>query len=488
MSIATTMIGLVSGFLVTALVARTLGPSGAGAVALGIWAAMSAVTITGLGRPQVVLKFAPDFVSDHRRSLASAAFFEAIPIACIAAVGAVGVHFLTINADWFPQASVVFAGSAFFIVYFLYVFSTAAAQGAGRFPQTTVTSAIGAIVQLPAAIAGAVFFGPAGAILGMALRYVPQSCLLPGYFEWPWKRKKIQLSPAMRSYGRQIWLTDMIDLLALSRLELVVLGVFWSAETTGYFAVAIALFGIIGQITLQLSSVFIVGFSSQQSDEGQAEVSESYTAAVKALAGLLVPIAFGGAALMPVFVPLVFGSDFEPAVPAAMILMITSSWAAIAVIPWSYLAAKSHSQLLLRTMCLVAVGSIGLLFALVPTFGLFGAAIGRALAELLFLVALVYCVRQAAGPAFPYRSVLKIAAAGISCGLAAFASLQLVPGAAVLPVAVVAGALVYILCIRFLKPASETDRLRLVNLLETRGPRRLRPFLKKVSNLILGPV
>jgi len=484
LSIAATVAGMTSGFIVTALVARTLGPEGSGIVALIVWLAMSAVAVAGLGRPQVILKFTPSMDASAAGRLTSVAFLQGVPLALLICGGLLLAQLWGEVVPLSQSGILISAGVVFFVGYFLFVYATAAAHGRGRFGETALTTALGSSLQLPFAVAGGILAGPAGAIAGMTLRYLPQALLITRYCRWITKRT--ELPSGASTYGWQIWLTDMIDLLALSRIELLVLGLFWQSSDVGYFAVAIAFFGIVGQISLQLSSVFIVGFSKQDVDITDGPATASYHLTLRLLGLFFVPIAFGGAALMPVFLPMVFGQDFVPAVAASMVLMASSAWTAIAAAPWGYLAARGDSRLLLKLMIVLAILSTAALLLLVPAFGVIGAATARGFAEALFLVLLVVAVRRRNGPAFPLGSLMLIGTAGVACGLVAFVCLILVPSVLGLSCAIFLGAAVYIFLLRMLPVLTSKERAQILRSLEDRLPKRHKVMGLRIVSVVLG--
>lgn len=487
LSVAATLAGMTSGFIVTALVARTLGPEGAGVVALVVWLSMSATGVAGFGRPQVILKYVPGLEDGPASRLTTAAFLQGLPLALLICGGLVLFALVAPQLSGETEAHLLVAGSVFFLAYFLFVYATAAAQGRGRFGETATTTVLGSALQVPFAVAGGLLAGPAGAIAGMALRYLPQGLLIVRYLRRG-TGKLLELPSGAGRYGLQIWLTDMIDLLALSRVELLVLGLFWRPEDVGFFAVAIAFFGIVGQISLQLSSVFIVGFSKPvPPTEGVAD-DQGYGLALKLLALFMVPVSFGGAALMPVFLPLVFGQEFLPAVPASMVLMASSAWAAVAVVPWSYLAARGESRRLLNLMIMLAILSTAALLVLVPVFGVIGAAWARALGEAAFLGLLVRAVHRRSGPALPLAGLCRITAAGLCCGLAALACVLVLPGLPGLAAAIVFGAVVYLGVLRLMPVFSGAERALIDTGLEQKLPQRWKSLCLRLSAAVFGPV
>lgn len=485
-NVLATLVSLVCGFLVTATVARNLGPEGAGHVALVIWLAMTVASITTVGGPQIILKYSSEVPVGSARALSSSLLFRALP-------GAVALAVTIPFAAVFPipyfqdiQVQLALASSLFLLIYFLFVFSSASASGLGRFAETAFTTTVGSMLQFPAAAIGALFAGPAGAVLGMAVRYVPQTLLIRKYLRFPRREDKKVISGTMRRYGRHIWLVDMIDLFFLSRVELLILTLFGTTSAAGYFAVAVAFSGLVGQISLQLSAVFVVGFSDRKRVCDAGEEARLYASSLRILALVLFPVAFGGAVIMPQVIPLVFGPEFLPAVPSAAVMMVASAPAGLAIVPWGYLSAKAKGGALLRTMIAMTILSLPVLALAVAWFGLFGVSAARSALEMLFLVLLLWIVSRGNGPGFPWSAVSRTVAAAGLCAAAAYAVTCLLPGAPGLAAAIVTGALSYIVAIRGLRVVPNSDRVWLLAQLERRVTIGSRPVILQLCELLVG--
>lgn len=485
-NVLATLTSLVFGFLVTATVARNLGPEGAGHVALVVWLAMTAASIAAVGGPQIILKYSSEVPARNTRALSSSLLFRALPAAVLLAVTVPFAAFFPVPYLQGIQFELALASSLFFLIYFLFVFSSASASGRGRFAETALTTAVGSVLQFPAAAIGALLAGPAGAVLGMAVRYLPQTLLIRKYLRVSRRTDKKVISGTMRRYGRHIWLVDMMDLFFLSRVELLFLTLFGATSAAGYFAVAVAFSGLVGQISLQLSAVFVVGFSDQESTAGAADEATLYKSSLRILALVLFPVAFGGAVIMPQVIPLVFGPGFLPSVPSAAVMMVASAPAGLAIVPWGYLSAKAQGRSLLNSMIAMTVLSLPVLAIAVPWFGVFGVSVARSALELLFLMLLLGIVSRANGPVFPWTAIARTAAAAGLCAAAAYAVTFIVAGVPGLAAAIVAGALSYIVAMRGLNVVPNSDRVWIRSQLERRLSGGGRPVVLQLCELLVG--
>ncbi|MCF3639664.1 oligosaccharide flippase family protein [Rhizobium sp. TRM95111] len=486
LNVAATTISLVTGFAVSVIVARLLGPSGSGMVAFVVWAAMAASAIADRGMPQTVLRYVsaagPD--GNERQTIIDAAFTRFL--LAVTVVFCLAVLLGLFEVYWrSPEDSVIyFVGAALFLLYALNAFSTAASRGKGGFAETAGCIAIGGLIQIPLAFLGAMYFGVAGAIAGMATRYLPQSLLLRRHVS---RRRDTPayLKPDMGAYGRHIWLGDLIDVVAVSRIEFLVLGYFLTTEDVGFFAAAIVFAGLVIQMAHQISPAFVVGFSSALATPGAPERLYGESFRVMTLCAL--PIGFGGGAIIPALLPLVFGEAFAPASPAAALLLIVSALAALAVVPWSYLAAREKGRSLMQLSLLNAALTVICLLVVVPVFGVIGAAIVRCIAEIASFGLLVRTVRSVGGPPLPAAALVRTAAAAGACGVAAVTIVSLVAGAAGIMLGIAGGALVYLAGIRVLGLVDRAAADLLLDASRTRLPSALHRFVELFVNVIARP-
>ncbi|MDX3924234.1 MAG: lipopolysaccharide biosynthesis protein [Shinella sp.] len=479
LNLAATVVSLVTGFLVSIIVARLLGPSGSGTVAFMMWLAVSACAIADLGMPQTVLRYVAGLAQDEeRRAVVNAAFRRfSRAVGAVFALAAAYALYRFSHADaggWLWSAVAVL-----FVAYALAAFSTAAARGHNRFGETAASTVIGGLIQIPLVFAGAWFFGPAGALAGMLTKYLPQALRLGRYVDFRRAGTAAALAPDMRSYGRHMWLSDMIDIVALSRIEFLILGFFLSATEIGYFAVAIVFAGLIGQFALQLSPALIVGFSAEPPDGGQAESDATlYASSIRLIALVFLPVGLGGAAVIPALLPPVFGEDFRPATSAATTLLAFSALMGFSVVPWSYLAARGHGKSLMITTSFSAAAIMLMLLVAIPAAGVPGAAVARAATETLSLGMLLMIVRAKGGPAFPFATVSRILAAAFLCALSAHGVLQILPSLPGVAAAIGAGAVVYAMAIRLLRVIEAEEMEMLTEPMGARLPEPLKAVLR----------
>lgn len=486
LNLAATLVSLAAGFLVSVINARVLGPAGSGLVAYAMWVIVCMAAVADRGFPQMVLRYvaaARDRGEDAWAPIVRRAFSALLPSVALAFVVmlAYGIYH-RLSAETAPWIWI--GASLLFLAYVLAAFSAAVARGRGHFGEVAATNAVGSLFQVPVVFAGAVFVGPGGALIGMLTRYLPQVFSLSHHLDRRTPSDPAALTPEMHRYRRSMWTTDAIDIVLLTRIEFLVVGYFLGDADVGYFAAAVVFAGLVGQLTLQLSPAFLVGLAARTASDEAGPPDTLYHNSLRLTALFVMPLGIGGAAVIAELIPIVFGEDFRPAASAAVLFMLASVPAGLAVVPWAYLAAHEQGGRLLRVTLVSAALLFLLLVVAVPTGGILGAGAARILSEGLTLGLLLMAVGAHGGPTVPWGALVRTLVAASACGVAAFATTIFLPGLIGLPVAIMTGALVYAGATRLLGLITGDEADRIVGMVEGKMPGRLRPLARRLVGLI----
>lgn len=227
-------------------------------------------------------------------------------------------------------------------------------------------------------------------------------CFLLGFaLLLPFARKYVRFERPSWSSVRQHFLPNLklfIPVVAISlytTLNSVLLGIMSTMEQTGYFdysqkmaKMPLAVITALGTVMLPRMSTM---FASGQKEEGLGLLTTSMWFM---LAGGLA-MAFGITGIAPEFVPVFFGPDFDPCVPAMMMLAwVVPLICATNVIGAQYLLPLYRDNHYTISVCVGAAVNIALCLALIGEFGALGAAIGTVVAELVVLLVQVFYVRK----------------------------------------------------------------------------------------------
>ncbi|WP_306144376.1 lipopolysaccharide biosynthesis protein [Roseibium sp. MMSF_3412] len=448
MSVINTSAGMLSmlmGFVCSIIVARTLGVEGTGVVAYALWFMSVATVVSDFGMPQAALRF---IARDTNEESGRSPLFRNLLKRFVLTTGfmACGIAVYALWQQGQGNIDGAIAWAATIVLFLSYAYASMAinaAQGLGQFDRTASMTLVGCIVQPVFVFAGAFIFGPAGAILGHATRHLPQAFDLGRYFGRSTAPDR-KLPKDVALYARNNWFSGSIFALFGARIELAVIGFFFTFTQVGYYSIGLTMSGMVVQFAVFSLAFVIPQFGVLHDQKDERAIATAFEGTIRWLAIVIAPVAIGGASIAPVLIPLVFGEDFQPAVwPAVILLGFSIAQAMSAVISRAILARDRSADELRMTIAWCAITTVALLL-IVPAFGQMGAAVARAAASLLLLLILgIYC-RRVLKLRLPLVALLKCICAALLCAGTATLVLSRLDGIAGLLLAVCAAALVYL--------------------------------------------
>ncbi len=451
-SIVSTVAGLGSlaaGFISTVIIARTLGAEGTGLTAFAMWLVITASVISDRGTPRVVLRY---ILRQGEEPAPQSAFVRAIYqknlwLFAVFAAGFIGYAIWAGVAGSSGGPAVWIVTAILFLVYFHSQLAHSADIGRADYTGPARRVALGSLLQVPATIAGALLFGPAGAMIGYLVRHLPQSLKIGRYLNRT-PAEPDSLTPKMLKFGRDQWISSALAILVRTRIEFLFIGMFFSLTEVGYFAAGMTFASLVLQLALNMTMGLTPRFGSMRDQGALSDLKRRYRRALSWLSLILAPICFGGAGLASELIPFVFGSEFTPAVPVTIVLLIAAYPLSIVLISLCAMEAFEKTPTILKLNFAIAVMLFSLNLILTPFFGGLGAAWIKCLVAFATVTfALRYCYIVLHLPA-GVSNLLWIGVSASASGLTAFAvsaSLQGLPG---LILGTAAGAVVYLLGIR----------------------------------------
>jgi len=189
-----------------------------------------------------------------------------------------------------------------------------------------------------------------------------------------------------------------------SRVDQIVVAATLAPEALGFYAVALACSGLASPLTSALSAL-VLPFVAQQSQE--EERTRVFSKAVRTgvfvglIAGVLV------ACVTPIILPLLFGSSFRPAVPAALILAAAAAVAAVNGVLEEGFRGLGRPGFVLRAHLVGAVVGTVLVIALVREYAMIGAAFASLLGAVTVAVVFLLQARFFLGIRLNHMLVLR---------------------------------------------------------------------------------
>jgi O-antigen/teichoic acid export membrane protein len=457
------MLSLAAGLGSNVVVARLLGVEGAGLVAYALWFMTLATLLSGLGIPHTVLRFIArtdglpgsvgGLVNILARRFAISTGVLALALSCYAV-------WLVLSARQ-GEGLMLIATTALFLCYGYSTMSLAAAEGLGRFRESTFYSSMGSLIQPFSVLAGSMLLGPAGAIFGQAMRHLPQALSLRRYMKRG-KSSSTIVTPAMRRYARDSWLSGGLSAILTSRIELTLIGVYFTLSDVGFYGIGIAMSGMVTQVALFLVAT-LVPYLGYHYDLGNTQaLARVFNRSLLGMTAVLAPISFGGAAIAPVLVPFLFGEQFAPAITVSVVLLFFSLSQALEYIPARLLLAAERSGEALGLSIVSGIASAVLLVLIVPHYGGVGAAWAKGFVSVVSMIYYAIFCHHGLKVPFGIAGIVKVVIAAAFCAVVARGCMWWVPGVTGMFLGIAAGAVVYPLGLLALSAIPTEDRTMIV--------------------------
>ena len=247
-----------------------------------------------------------------------------------------------------------------------------------------------------------------------------------------------------------------------SRAEVFFLQRSTGSAAVGLFSVGLTLANIAAQGPMLLTPALLPHFAQNFGRNALAEMRTTYATATRLLAFLVFPACFGFAAVMPAVLPMMYGSAFADAVPAATVLVLAAGIGATASVGSSLVMAMDRSDFVFLSGALAAVLTVIAGLTIIPMFGLMGAAWTRCAIQTAAVGFGAWFILRRLNCPLPLLDLGKLLLAAILCGATARLCLFVVSGPISLPMAIAAGAAAYVAAVKLLRalPAGDIERLR----------------------------
>lgn len=185
-------------------------------------------------------------------------------------------------------------------------------------------------------------------------------------------------------YARPVFLSSLL-VITSARLDLFVVLGLRGPEAAGLYSVALTTSHLVWYAPAALSAAAFPRLAGLEAPEARVLVARLVR--ISALVSALVALSL--ALLVPVFLPLLYGPGFRPAVTGTLILLVAGFFGAVQWTLSRALGAAGRTRSVPESYLWTLVSMIALDVLLVPLFGLNGAAIAAVAASLLGLWPLV---------------------------------------------------------------------------------------------------
>jgi O-antigen/teichoic acid export membrane protein len=174
-----------------------------------------------------------------------------------------------------------------------------------------------------------------------------------------------------------------------------------------------------------------------------------------------IPMHLGAAAIAGQALAFVYGTRYAGAVPAVIVAALLAVPRAFQEIPDVLLRAADRQREILVWFSITGVLNIALDWYLIPRYGSVGAAWGNGLAQAFGIVAIWLQARRFYDFSFPLWNALRLTAAGLAMGAAAWFVVRHLPGLTGLVASVTVATMIYLVLVKLLHGLDASDRERL---------------------------
>jgi O-antigen/teichoic acid export membrane protein len=239
----------------------------------------------------------------------------------------------------------------------------------------------------------------------------------------------------MLARGRRLVLFTLLGLV-LYNVDLLILRYLRGEADAGRYAAAYVLISFCANLMVAYSHTVLPSMAREPAPT--AATVATYRSGLVVAWLVTMPVAVGGALLAPLLIELLFGRAYSDGALALQVLVLSVPVAALREMSVAALIARHRETALLRVNIVAAVVNVSLNLALIPTFGLAGAAWATVLSEVVRLGVAVVAAREAIPGSLPLAGFGRVLAAGLGMGLAVVAS-----GTSESLVAIVVGGVAY---------------------------------------------
>jgi len=414
-----TAIGLVSGLLMSVVLARGLGPALMGELSYVLWVERTLTAIATLGFMLATVRYTAEAFArgEHDRAWGVVRRFMRLQMFSTLLVMAAALPLTLAFAPADMRGPLVVVIATLLLVAVEGIYSHAL-QGAQRYDITARTSTIKMALQFAVA-ALAIHFG-AGLtplLAGMGVMMVV-SCLLQRHraravYKESLSAPPVPLTAEARAFVLPLSIVAVLDAIVWDRSEVFFLGLYASSEEIAFYSLAFGLATRIMIIPGITVGALLPAFAHLHGQGEPEEFRALYRTALRYVGLAGVPLAALVAALAPGVVVWLYGDAYLPAAPLLGIMCGVALLSAMRGVAWAALRAVGDRRCALTATAVAAVVNIGLAALLIPTWTTVGAVIANTAAQLTASVWVFVGMSRAHRIDVPVYDFVKLTLAGL---------------------------------------------------------------------------
>ncbi|NOZ63323.1 MAG: flippase [Calditrichaeota bacterium] len=389
------LLGRFLGYLIRALIARTLGPANYGIFSLGISVVEIAGTLALLGLPTAINRYVPFYLSQKKEAVVRGTIRTSFLISAPAGLLTMALLILLnqqicLNIYNKPALVPVLRYFAIIVPFFsLMMLNSSIFTGFKRmdlivYTQQSLRYLTILIVFLVLLFSGfgikaAIFAYPAGYFITAMVGLVLAQKLFPIW------GKTLSARPNYKEIISFSWPLILVSMIwfIIDRVATLMLGYFKTAEVVGIYNAALPLAQFIPAVLQSFTTIFMPIASSLISSKDIKELRKVYATTSKWILVLTLPLFLLIFTFSEQLIALLFGAKYISAAPVLQILAFGFFFHAIVGPTTTSLNAFEKTKITLINTVVGFAVNITLHLLLIPRFGIIGAAVASAVALIL---------------------------------------------------------------------------------------------------------
>ncbi|HEU4370452.1 MAG TPA: polysaccharide biosynthesis C-terminal domain-containing protein [Methylomirabilota bacterium] len=413
-----TTVGVVSGLVMSIVLARGLGPALMGDLSYVIWAERTLTAMATLGYAFATVRYTAESFGREEvdRAWGFVRLFMRGQLVMTALVTLAVTPIVVGFADAHLRAPllVIVATLSFVTIEGIY---THALQGAQRYDITARTSTLKMALQLVvAALAIALGVGLPALLAGMGIT-LAVSCWLQRRRVHEVYAAGLRAPPApmtaeVRAYLLPLSIVAVLDAIVWDRSPVFFLGLHASSEAIAFYSLAFGLATRVMIVPGIVAGALLPALAALHGGGAPEEFEDLYRSALRYVALAGAPLAAIVAALGPGVILWLYGAAYLPAAPLVGALAGVALLSALRAVVWTALRAVGDRSCALVATAVAAVVNLGLAATLVPRWTTAGAVIATSAAQLTATAWVFAGMQRRYRTRLPLADLARIAAAG----------------------------------------------------------------------------
>jgi O-antigen/teichoic acid export membrane protein len=413
-----TVIGLVSGLLMSIVLARGLRPALMGDYSYLLWALRVAGALATLGYPLATARYSAEAVASG--DVSGAWSYVRLFLGRQILATTVVVAALMPVIFWVAPATLRWPAFIFALALFpitLEAIYSHSVYGAQRYDLTAQTSTIKMTLQLLASVA-VVMLG--GGLVGLVMALTAGllvSCVIQ-------RRRALELygahraeppaplTPDIRAYLLPLSMVAVLDAIVWDRSEVFFLKLWASSEAIAFYSLAFGLATKLMVIPEIAVGALLPAFSALHGRGVPDQFTELYRTSLRYVALAGAPISAVLAAVAPGLIVWLYGEDYRPAAQLLGAMAGVALLSALRKVAWAALRAAGDRRCALTATVVAVVLNIVLAAVLIPYYTTVGAVVAQAAGQLVGTAWVFVGMARLHGSPFPAGALAKIVAAG----------------------------------------------------------------------------